>query len=70
MDQPTAAANPLPQGQRLKLLAYALPSAGAGCLMWLVTINLLRFGTDTLLLDASSRSMPLTLTGGVNLSVR
>jgi len=37
-------------GTRLSLVAYGLPSAGAGCLMWLVAINLLRFGTDTLLL--------------------
>ena len=43
-------ATPAPGSQRVALLAYALPSVGAGCAMWLVTINLLRFGTETLLL--------------------
>lgn len=49
IDAPTTHSSSAPIGP-LTLLAYALPSAGAGCVMWLVTINLLRFGTDTLLL--------------------
>jgi GPH family glycoside/pentoside/hexuronide:cation symporter len=47
---PSSGPTPAHRSQRLALLAYALPSVGAGCAMWLVTINLLRFGTETLLL--------------------